>query len=129
MEMIVDFPGNAKVDAHFGPYTVQTDQSKEDGGDGSAPSPLLMFLSSIGTCAGIYALRFCQKRGISTKGLRIVQRMSSNQATGMVEKVELQLELPENFPMKYQDAIISAVGLCSVKKHLHAPPTFEIVTK
>jgi len=26
MDMIIDFPGGAKVDAHFGPFTVTTDQ-------------------------------------------------------------------------------------------------------
>jgi len=27
MDMMVDFPGGDRVDAHFGPYTVLTDQS------------------------------------------------------------------------------------------------------
>ncbi len=26
MEMVIDFPGGLKVDAHFGPYDVSTDQ-------------------------------------------------------------------------------------------------------
>ena len=26
MEMIIDFPGGMRVDAHFGPFTVPTDQ-------------------------------------------------------------------------------------------------------
>ncbi len=25
MEMVVDFPGGARVDAHFGPYTIMTE--------------------------------------------------------------------------------------------------------
>ncbi len=58
MEMIIDFPGGAKVDAHFGNFTVKTDQPMSGGGDGSAPSPFDIFLSSIGTCAGIYVLGF-----------------------------------------------------------------------
>ena len=57
MEMMIDFPGGARVDAHFGPFTVQTDQN------GAAPTPFALFLSSIGTCAGIYVLGFCQQRG------------------------------------------------------------------
>jgi len=27
MEMTIDFPGGSRVDSHFGPYTVNTDQS------------------------------------------------------------------------------------------------------
>jgi ribosomal protein S12 methylthiotransferase accessory factor len=63
MEMIIDFPGGARVDAHFGPYTVLTDQPPSGGGDGSAPTPFALFLSSMGTCAGIYVLGFCRQRG------------------------------------------------------------------
>jgi hypothetical protein len=42
MEMVIDFPGGAKADAHFGPYTVSTDQPLAGGGE--APSqPLLIY--------------------------------------------------------------------------------------
>ena len=73
MEMIIDFPGGARVDAHFGPYTVMTDQPSM-GMPGSAPTPFAVFLASLGTCAGIYVLGFCKQRGLPTEGIRIVQR-------------------------------------------------------
>ncbi|KAF0107705.1 MAG: hypothetical protein FD147_2387, partial [Chloroflexi bacterium] len=47
MEMMIDFPGGARVDAHFGPYTVQTDQPPLGGGQASAPTPFALFLASI----------------------------------------------------------------------------------
>ncbi len=37
-----------------------TDQGVEHGGGGAAPEPFDLFLASLGTCAGLYALRFCQ---------------------------------------------------------------------
>jgi hypothetical protein len=43
MEMIIDFPGGARVDTHFGPYTVKTDQPPMGGGEGSAPAPGSMY--------------------------------------------------------------------------------------
>lgn len=73
MEMIIDFPGGAKVDAHFGSYTVKTDQPPAGGGEGSAPAPFEIFLASIGTCAGIYVLGFCRQRGLPTDGIRIIE--------------------------------------------------------
>jgi ribosomal protein S12 methylthiotransferase accessory factor len=53
MEMTIDFPGGARVDAHFGSYIVTTDQPLHGGGQGLAPTPFATFLASIGTCAGI----------------------------------------------------------------------------
>ena len=129
MEMIIDFPGGARVDAHFGPYTIPTDQPPTGGGDGSAPTPFAVFLSSMGTCAGIYVLGFCRQRGLPTDGIRIVQRMHSNPITGMVGKVDLEIQVPPNFPEKYRPSLIRSAELCAVKKHFEQPPVFEIMTK
>src|SRR3989304_4602297 len=83
MEMEITFPGGSRVDATFGPYTVQTDQPGQGGGEGLAPTPFATFLASLGTCAGIYVLGFCRQRGISTEGIRLVQRTQTARATGV----------------------------------------------
>ncbi len=129
MEMIIDFPGGAKVDAHFGEFTVRTDQPYMGGGDNSAPTPFATFLASIGTCAGIYVLGFCQQRGISTEGIRIVQRMYTDPFTRLVGKVQLEIQVPPTFPEKYRDSVVRAAELCAVKKHFEHPPKFEILTQ
>jgi putative redox protein len=128
MDMIIDFPGGARVDAHFGPYTVPTDQPPMGGGQGSAPTPFATFLASIGTCAGIYVLGFCRSRGLSAEGIRIIQRLESNPFTGMVSKVVLDIQLPPDFPEKYKPAVTRAADQCAVKKHFEQPPEFAINT-
>ena len=129
MEMIIDFPGGARVDAHFGPFTVKTDQPPSGGGEGSAATPFQTFLASLGTCTGIYVLGFCRNRGLPTDGIRIIQRMQSNPATGLVGKVELEIQVPPDFPEKYYAALIRSAEQCAVKKHLENPPVFEIHTR
>lgn len=129
MEMVIDFPGGARVDAHFGPYTVMTDQPPMGGGTGSAPTPFALFLSSIGTCAGIYVLGFCRQRGLPTEGIRIIQRMHTDPRTGLVGNIDLEIQVPPDFPAKYYDALINSARLCAVKKHLENPPEFNITTK
>lgn len=129
MELIIDFPGGARVDAHFGPYTVKTDQPPTGGGTGSAPTPFAVFLSSIGTCAGIYVLGFCMQRGLPTEGIRIIQRVHSNPMNGMVDKVDLEIQVPPSFPEKYYDSLVRSAELCAVKKHLEHPPSFDVYTK
>ena len=130
MEMIIDFPGGARVDAHFGPYTVNTDQPPIGGGEGSAPTPFAVFLSSLGACAGIYVLGFCQQRGLSTDGIRIVQRAIGDPINrGMVGTVQLEIQVPPDFPEKYRPALIRSAEQCAVKKHFENPPSFEIFTQ
>ena len=128
MEMVIKFPGGAKVDAQFGPYTVETDQPPQGGGQGSAPTPFATFLASVGTCAGIYVLGFCRQRGIPTDGIEIHQSMEVNPLNGMVSKVNLDIQLPPEFPERYRSAVIRAADQCAVKKHFEQPPAFEIKT-
>ena len=125
MEMIIDFPGGSRVDAHFGPYTVATDQPPV----ASAPTPFAVFLASIGTCAGIYVLGFCKQRNLPTEGIRIVQRIHSSPMSGMVENIELEIQIPADFPEKYRGSLINSAELCAVKKHLENPPKFDVTTK
>ncbi|TAJ99554.1 MAG: osmotically inducible protein OsmC [Chloroflexota bacterium] len=128
MEMLIDFPGGARVDAHFGDFVVPTDQPPAGGGSGSAPTPFATFLSTIGTCAGIYVLGFCQQRGIPTDGIRLIQRMRTDPLTRLVGDVEVTIELPSGFPTKYADAVVRAAELCTVKKHFEHPPTIRVTS-
>jgi putative redox protein len=125
MEMIIDFPGGSRVDAHFGPFTVVTDQPPA----ATAPSPFEVFLSSIGTCAGIYVLGFCQQRNLPTQGIRILERINHSPVTGMVETIGLEIQVPPEFPEKYRNSLIHSAELCAVKKHLEKPPRFDITTR
>lgn len=129
MEITIDFPGGARVDAHFGEYIVKTDQPTVGGGEGSAPTPFAIFLSSLGTCAGIYILGFCNQRGLPTDGIRIIQRMQNNPMTGMIGKIEMEIQVPPSFPEKYRPSLIKSAELCAVKKLIENPPKFDITTK
>ena len=125
MEILVDFPGGSRVDAHFGKFTVPTDQPPM----ASAPSPFEVFLSSIATCAGIYVLGFCQQRGLPIGGIHIVQRTRSAPETGMVDEIDIEIHVPPTFPTKYYDSLVRSAELCKVKKHLEKPPKFSVTTK
>ena len=128
MEITVDFPGGYLVDAHFGSFTVQTDQPKDNGGEDTAPAPFDMFLVSLATCAGYYVLEFCKTRSIDTDGIRVIQKFERDAKTKMISKISLEIQLSAGFPERYAAAVIRAVESCSVKKHLEKPPKFEIYT-
>jgi putative redox protein len=126
MEIMVDFPGDARVDAHLGAFTVSTDQPVTAGGTQSAPSPFEVFLASLATCAGVYVQGFCKMRGIPSEGIRLIQKTERNPDTKMVTKIFQEIQLPDGFPQQYVSAIIRAAESCLVKKHLETPPAFEV---
>ncbi len=126
MEMEITFPGGKRVDASAGPLLIRTDQSVQAGGTASAPEPYMLFLASMGTCAGIYVLGFCQSRGINTEGLRLTQKMEWNPVSHKLETVRLTVHLPAEFPEKYREAVIRAADQCAVKRAIQDPPEFAI---
>jgi ribosomal protein S12 methylthiotransferase accessory factor len=128
MDMKVYFPGGKRVYADYGGFTIETDQPARGGGDDSAPAPFDLFLASIGTCAGIYALGFMQQRGIDPTGSSIAMTSHFDPAVGLITGIDLELTLPDGFPEKYREAVINAMNLCAVKKHLQQPPAFKITT-
>src|SRR5690606_25012852 len=122
MDMEIVFPGGLQVDAIMGDMLVETNQA------GSAPAPFGLCLASIGTCAGTYVPDFCEQRALPTENIRIIQRMHASPLTRMVERIELDIQLPAGFPEKYRDAVIRAADQCAVKKHLASPPQFDVYT-
>lgn len=127
-EMKIYFPGGKKVYADFKTFTHKTDQPSYAGGEGTAPAPFELFLASIGTCAGIFVLGFCQNRGIDTEGIEIIQGHEVDPNTKMIKKVNMEIKLPGSFPEKYKNAVIQSASLCAVKKHLENPPEFNVFT-
>lgn len=124
-KMEIRLVGGQKIYSDYKGFTIHTDQSAKDGGDNSAPTPSDLFFASLGTCAGLYALRFCENRKINTEKLRISLEFQSHPKTHMVEKIIFKINLPLDFPEKYTSALIKSMNLCYVKKHLEQPPEFE----
>jgi len=129
MEMEIYFDGNKKVNAKLNGNIIPTDQPLQGGGEGTAPAPFDLFLSSIGTCAGIYVKGFCDQRGISSDNIKIIQKMNFNPSTRLIDKIDLEIQLPEDFPDKYKEAVINSANLCAVKRHMQEPPAFGVYTK
>ncbi|MCM3874798.1 MAG: OsmC family protein [Thermoanaerobaculia bacterium] len=121
----MSFPGGAAVEADVKGHRVRTDQPPPLGA-GTAVSPFDLFLASIATCMGFYALHFCQERGIATEGLGLSLETVRDETKKRLSTIRVALRLPPGFPEKYAEAIRRAIDQCAVKKHMVEPPTFEL---
>ena len=127
MEIEIFYEGNKKVNARIKGHIVKTDQPLKDGGEGTAPSPFDLFIVSLGTCVGYDIKAFCDERSISTENIKITENLEYGAERGMVEKVNIAIHLPADFPEKYKAALISSANLCKVKKHLLKPPQVNVI--
>lgn len=126
-EVKVVFGGGLKVDAEYHGQVIRTDQPVSDGGEGTAPSPFDLFLASLATCAGYYALAFCIGRGIRTEGLAVSLVTEKEKGAKTIGRMTIRIGLPAGFPDKYREAIVKAVDACAVKAHINNPPAFAVV--
>lgn len=122
MEMEIVLTGDKKVEAQWRGFRIKTDQSKESGGEGSAPEPFTLFLAALGTCAGFYVSAFCQARDIPTENIRLRQVMNSTPDGKGLASIDIQIILPPEFPQKYEKAVVRAADMCAVKKVIQNPP-------
>ena len=116
--MEIYFEGNKKVFANIDGHTIKTDQAIRSGGDGEYPEPFTLFLTSLGTCAGIYVKSFCDQRGIPSNNIRLTQAQKFNPVKKIIDHIEIQIHVPVDFPEKYEHAVIHTASLCAVKRHL-----------
>ena len=127
--MEIYFPGGRKVYSDYKGFTIKTDQSKEDGGDGTASTPSDLFFAALGACMGLYALDFCRKRKIDPDQIKLSVDLQSHEKTHVIEKMTFNIDLGPEFPQKYDSALIRAMKLCYLKQHFDQPPQFEFVTR
>lgn len=126
MSMEVQFPGGLVVETRAHGHLIRTDQPEHAGGGDSAPAPFDLFLASIATCAGLYALAFCRQRDLSTEGLGLVLEPVRDPERHRIGTIRIEVRLPDGFPEKYRDAILRSVDQCAVKRHILDPPEFEL---
>jgi len=124
--MKVTFPGGLAVDAHFKGHSIHTDQPEKIGGDDTGPAPFDLFLASIATCAGLYALRFCEKRGFPAEELAVTLEPVRDPENKRVATIRIEVHLPPGFPQKYHAAVLRAIDQCAVKRNIVNPPDFDV---
>jgi len=126
--MEITFDGGKIVTAHHRGFSIKTDQPANNGGTGAAPSPFDLYLASIGTCAAVYVKSFCDNRQLSTEGIKVIQKTTFSQESGLPIKLTIDIQLPDDFPEKYRQSLINVAELCKVKKSIASPPVFEVIS-
>ncbi len=81
-------------------------------------SPGRLFLATLGACAGLYAIRFCQRHDIAYQGLTIQVDDQSAESPPRVAAAQITPSFPEPIPDKYRGAVIRAADQCYVTQSI-----------
>lgn len=127
MKIEVNLLEGQQLKASFGDHEIISDQSIAAGGNAEKPEPFDYFLASMPLCAAFYMRKFCQQRDINTEGLKVVQNNENVcEEDHYKKRITLEVTLPNDFPKKYNKAILAAANTCTVKKVVQAMPEFDI---
>ncbi|MBW1996481.1 MAG: OsmC family protein [Deltaproteobacteria bacterium] len=126
MDIEILFPGGDKVEARLKGASITLGAKEETDSALGSVEPLDLFFISIGLCAAKYVMGFSRSREIPYEDSRILLRTQWDEDKKMHTHVKIEIELPPGFPEKYKKAVLKAVNLCSVKKHILTPPAFEV---
>jgi len=124
MDIEIKILDGVKLEAKLADHTINSDQPKDGGGEGTAPNPFEYFVASIGLCVGHYINIFCKQREIPTENIKITEKTSRNNEGKMIFSIEVKL--PSDFPEKYKDTVLKAAESCAVKKAIQSQPVFEL---
>lgn len=98
-----------------------------DGGDKTDPSPGNLFLAGVVACTASTARGYCLHHNLPLPtGLTAV--VSTDEETNLINRVQMKLSVPPEFPPERLEALERAAGRCTVKNWWNNPPEFSLET-
>lgn len=110
-------------------HEVMSAKSKEN--EDYPLTPPELFVSSLATCIGVYAVSFLGRHGIKTEGLTIEADYTSKKENNLswIDKIDIKLNLPETLDKKYKSALMKVVDSCMLHETIRRNPEITIEVK
>jgi putative redox protein len=123
---VVTHEGGLKLVADVRGHRVATDQPITAGGADSAPMPLDLIGAALATCIGLAVVQFCAARALSTDGLQVELSQRTARDPYRVDRYDIVVMLPADFPEHYRAAVGRAASTCAAFNTLTHRPVIEI---
>jgi uncharacterized OsmC-like protein len=126
MEVTVEHLGAMQFAIKAGQHSIVSDQPTENGGFDEGMTPLELFLSSLGSCAGFYAAQYLRKKGLATEGtvVRVFADKAKNPAR--LDNFKIEVDVPAAVDEEHRKGVEEAVHHCPVHNTLQHPPTITL---
>jgi putative redox protein len=123
--MLVDisYKSNLQFQAAARGHVITSDQPQSNGGEDTGMTPPELFLAALGSCVGVYAVKYCQARGLDATGLNVeVSAQKTTDTPIRLDDIEIHLSLPITLNDRHQKGLEKAVNACLIHTTLTHPP-------
>jgi uncharacterized OsmC-like protein len=124
--IVVTWDSGARFTADIRGHKVTVDQPAKGGGGDSAPMPLELLPTALGTCVALYVQRFLTTRGLDPTGLSVEVGAMGVQNPNRIGRFTVDVKIPGGVPEKYQDAVKRAAEACTVHHTLTHRPEIAV---
>jgi uncharacterized OsmC-like protein len=126
--MTISWIAGVRLGVEVRNHCLVVDQPVEEGGQDQGITPVEMFVASLGTCIGYFAVRFCQRHKIETSGLKVSMEWNYAEQPHRVGTVTVRLKLPANLDPAMKVRLQKVLEGCTVHQSLTHPPEIVILS-
>lgn len=105
------------------------DQPAGAGGEDSGMTPPELFLASIGTCAGYYAVQYLKARNLPPDGLNIRVTAEKAMQPARLGAIRIDVESPAAEDERHHAGLVRAVEKCLIHNTLLHKPEIAIAVQ
>jgi len=118
--------GGLRLQAEARGHRIVVDQPQEDGGEDKGMTPVELFVASLGTCIGFYAVRFCQRHGLSSEGLQVRMSWDYAEQPHRIGVMSAKVDLREKLDTAMKDRLQKVLEGCTVQNSISMSPKISV---
>jgi uncharacterized OsmC-like protein len=126
MKLQVKYEGKKRFKAIVRDHEFTIDLPEKKGGDNSGPTPPEVFIASLASCIGLFAIGYMNVAKLNTDGLAVEVDWSLSEDHTRVDKIDAKVIVPNAELGKRERALHAAVEKCIIHNTLHTAPEMNI---
>ena len=125
-ELKIDYLGGIGFQAKARGHAMTIDLAKEKGGLDQGMNPPEVFIASLGSCIGVYVVRYCQNAGLNTEGLNIAMAWKLSDDKHKISEINIGISLPNAEVGKREKAIMEVARHCLIHNTILGQPRIQV---
>jgi len=124
--IIVTHEGGVRFAAQVRSHRVIVDQPLPNGGGDSAPMPIELLGTALGTCIALYATQFLQSRGLPYEGVRVEVEQHKVSGPSRIGEFVAHVIPPASLSREHIELLQRVVTSCPVHNTLVRPAAMHV---
>lgn len=124
--IVVSWDGGVRFTADVRGHKVTVDQPQRGGGEDSAPMPLELLPTALGTCVALYVQQFLKTRELDPTGMTVEVDTVGAANPNRIARLAVEVKIPGGVPEKYREAVRRAAEGCTVHHTLSHGPEIAV---